>query len=252
MRISQTVYEDARTSGNWFLVSAMGREAGHIAFGMCAACHYPMIIIPEMFNKVEVTFDRILNLVICAMLKRKILGIGYGVAIISEGVFHFMTDEEIANSGVNFTYDDHGHPELGNVSKAHIFNTLLQKRITELGLSIKSRPVEIGYEVRCVDPGAFDLFYCSMLGYGVKQLFDEGVSGAMVTSDNKGDVKPLYLKDVEDENGKVKPRLVNMEGAKAKLVFRDCLQYITPADYEAAKKYVANPEDYDFKKILNW
>jgi 6-phosphofructokinase 1 len=121
-----------------------------------------------------------------------------------------------------------------------------------LGLSIKSRPVEIGYEVRCVDPGAFDLFYCSMLGYGVKQLFDEGVSGAMVTSDNKGDVKPLYLKDVEDENGKVKPRLVNMEGAKAKLVFRDCLQYITPTDYEAAKKYVANPEDYDFKKILNW
>ena len=252
VRISQTVYEDARTSGNWFLVSAMGREAGHLAFGMGAACHYPMIIIPEMFYNTEVTFDRILKLVISAMVKRRILGINYGVAIISEGVFHFMTDEEINNSGVNFTYDDHGHPELGNVSKAHIFNTLLQKRISELGLSIKSRPVEIGYEVRCVDPGAFDLFYCSILGYGVKQLFDEGVSGAMVTADNKGEVKPLYLKDVEDENGKVKPRLVNMNGEKAKLVFRDCLQYITPADYEAAKQYVSNPEDYDFKKILNW
>ena len=96
------------------------------------------------------------------------------------------------------------------------------------------------------------MFYCSILGYGVKQLFDEGVSGAMVTADNKGEVKPLYLKDVEDENGKVKPRLVNMNGEKARLVFRDCLQYITPADYEAAKQFVANPEDYDFKKILNW
>lgn len=252
VRISQTVYEDARTSGNWFLVSAMGREAGHLAFGMGAACHYPMIIIPEMFYNTEVTFDRIIKLVISAMVKRRILGINYGVAIISEGVFHFMTDEEINNSGVNFTYDDHGHPELGNVSKAHIFNTLLQKRINELGIPIKSRPVEIGYEVRCVDPGAFDLFYCSILGYGVKQLFDEGISGAMVTADNKGEVKPLYLKDVEDENGKVKPRLVNMNGEKAKLVFRDCLQYLTPADYEAAKQYVANPEDYDFKKILNW
>jgi 6-phosphofructokinase 1 len=27
---------------------------------------------------------------------------------------------------------------------------------------------------------------------------------------------------------------------------------ITPEDYEAAKAYVANPEAYDFKKILNW
>lgn len=253
VRISQTVYEDARTSGNWFLVSAMGREAGHLAFGMGAACHYPMIVIPEMFYNTTVTFDNIVKLVVSAMIKRRILGINYGVAIISEGVFHFMTDEEITNSGVQFTYDEHGHPELGNVSKAHIFNTLLQKHIAgKTKLPIKSRPVEIGYEVRCVDPGAFDLFYCSILGYGVKKLFDEGVSGAMVTSDNNGIVKPLYLKDVEDENGKVKPRLVNMNGDKAKLVFNHCLQYVTPEDYEAAKQFVDNPEDYDFKKILNW
>ena len=26
----------ARTSGNWFVVSAMGREAGHLAFGIGA------------------------------------------------------------------------------------------------------------------------------------------------------------------------------------------------------------------------
>ena len=52
------------------------------------------------------------------------MGIDYGVAIISEGVFHFMSDEEIIATGINFTYDDHGHPELGNVSKSHIFNML--------------------------------------------------------------------------------------------------------------------------------
>ncbi len=27
---------------------------------------------------------------------------------------------------------------------------------------------------------------------------------------------------------------------------------VTEADYEAAKQYVANPEAYDFHKILNW
>lgn len=252
VKISQTVYEDARTSGNWFVVSAMGREAGHLAFGMGAACHYPMIIIPEMFNKTEVTFERILRLIISAMIKRKMIGVNYGVAIVSEGVFHFMSNDEIHNSGVNFSYDEHGHPELGNVSKAHIFNMLLQQRLRQIGLSIKSRPVEIGYEIRCVDPCAFDLLYCSILGFGVKKLFDQGVTGAMVTADPIGEVKPLFLKDVEDENGKVKPRLVNMNGEKAKLIFNHCLQYITPNDYEAAKKFVPNPEDYDFFKILNW
>lgn len=252
VRIASTIYEDAKTSGNWFVISAMGREAGHLAFGIGAACHFPMIIIPEMFNKLTVTFDRILKLVISAMIKRQILGIAYGVAIVSEGVFHFMTDDEIKDSGINFSYDDHGHPELGNVSKAHIFNTLLQQKLKELNINIKCRPVELGYELRCVRPIAFDLMYCSLLGIGVKQLFDQGLSACMVTADPKGDIAPLYLKDVEDAQGKIKPRLVNMDSQKANLIFNHGLQYIGEGDYEDAKKYLSNPEDYDFKKILGW
>ena len=252
VEIASTIYEDARTSGNWFIISAMGREAGHLAFGIGAACHFPMIIIPEIFNKVEITFDRITRLIISAIIKRKVEGIGYGVVIVSEGVFHFMTDQEIESSDINFTYDDHGHPELGNVSKAHIFNMLLQKELKKLKINVKSRPEELGYELRCIHPTAFDLMYCSLLGYGVKKLFDEGYTGCMVTSDPKGDVAPLFLKDVEDEHGKVKPRLVNLESQKTRIIYEDGLQYITEADYEAAKAYVPNPEHYDFKKILGW
>jgi 6-phosphofructokinase 1 len=252
VHLVQTVYEDARTSGNWFVLSAMGREAGHLAFGMTSACHCPMVVIPEMFNKAEVTFDAIINLMVSSIVKRKILGVDYGVVIISEGVFHFMTDEEIEKSGVAFTYDEHGHPELGNVSKAHIFNLLLQQRLKLLGISVKSRPVEIGYGIRCVQPNGYDLTYCSLLGYGVKKLFLQGVTGAMVTTNPKGEIIPLYLKDVEDENGKIKPRLVNLNGPKAELIFNEGLQYLTPSDYELAKKYLPNPEEYDFRKILKW
>ncbi len=252
VRIANTVYEDARTSGNWFVVSAMGREAGHLAFGIGAACHYPMIIIPEMFNKVRVSFDRIIRLIISSMIKRKILGINYGAAIISEGVFHFMTNTEIEATDISFTYDDHGHPELGNVSKAHIFNLLLQRKLKELKIDIKSRPVELGYELRCVDPTAFDRLYCSLLGIGVKILFDQGKTGCMVTSDPKGDILPLYLKDVEDENGKVKPRLVDIECQKSELVFRNNLHFIHEKDYKDALQYVDNPEEFDFLKILDW
>jgi len=252
VRIAQTVYEDARTSGNWFVVAAMGREAGHLAFGIGAACHYPMIIIPEMFNKTDITIRKIVLLIISAMIKRKLLGISYGAVMISEGVFHFMSDAEIESTGINFTYDEHGHPELGNVSKAHIFNILVQRELKRLGVVIKSRPVELGYELRCVQPVGFDLLYCALLGMGVKKLFDQGVTGCMVTSDPKGDIKPLYLKDVEDENGKVKPRLVNINAEKARMVYSFNHQYIMEEDYEAASKIIENPAEFDFYKILNW
>ncbi len=251
VRIGNTVYEDARTSENWFVMSAMGRSAGHLAFGIASACHFPMMIIPEMFNKTNITFDKLVNMIISSIIKSKIRGIEYGVAMVSEGVFHFMDEDEIKNSGINFTYDDHGHPELGNVSKSHIFNYLLQVKLKALGLDIKSRPVEVGYELRCCNPIAFDLTLCTLLGIGVKKLFDEGVTGCIVSANSNGDITPLYLKDFEDENGKVQPRLVDIESDMAQLFIKNLI-YIRERDYEDAKKYVVNPEDYDVKKILNW
>lgn len=252
VRIGRTIYEDARSSGNWFVISAMGREAGHLAFGIGAACHFPMIVIPEMFNKTKITLDKISKLIISSIVKRKVLNIPYGVAIVSEGVFHFLSDEEIEASGIQFTYDDHGHPELGNVSKAHIYNILLQIKLKQLSINVKSRPVEMGYELRCLVPAAYDLQYCTYLGIGVKKLFDQGLTGCVVTANPQGDINPLFLKDVEDANGKVKTRLVNMDSHDSQMVFMDSIQYLEEKDVEAARKYLDNPEDFVFNNILNW
>ena len=251
VEIGNTVYEDARTSQNWFVMCAMGRSAGHLAFGIASACHFQMMIIPEMFDKTTITFEKIINMIISSIVKCKIEGIEYGVALVSEGIFHFMEEEEIINSGINFTYDNHGHPELGNVSKAHVFNYLLQVKLKEIGLSVKSRPVELGYELRCCNPIAFDLTLCTLLGIGVKKLFDQGISGCIVSANSKGDIMPLFLKDFEDENGKIPPRLVDVNSDMAQL-FINNLFYIKEKDCEKAKEYLPNPEAYDFKKILNW
>lgn len=251
--ICSTVMEDARTSENWFVVSAMGRSAGHLALGIAASCHYPMVVIPEFFNKTEITVEKIINMVVSCIVKRKILGINYGAAMISEGVFHSLSDEEIKNSGVHFSYDEHGHPELGKVSKAHIFNDMLERKMGQLKLKVKSRPVEVGYEIRCNNPIAFDLTYCSLMGMGVHTLFKQGCTGCMVYVDHQGNVAPLYLKDLQDPaTGKIPPRLVNVDSNEVMSYVDDIMDYITPADYEAAKKYLPNPEEYDFKKILNW
>ena len=250
--ICNTVYEDARTSENWFIVSAMGRSAGHLAAGIGGACHFPMMVIPEMFNKTEITIDKIVNLVISCMIKRTIIGVPYGAAIVSEGVFHALSEDEIKNSGINFSFDDHGHPELGKVSKAHIFNEMIENKLKTLNLSIKSRPVEVGYEVRCVRPIGYDLVYCSLLGIGVHELFKQGATGCMVYVGASGEAKPLYLEDLQGPDGKIPPRLVDIEGHGATTLIKNNLQYVEPADYEAAKQYVDNPEEYDFYKILNW
>ena len=251
--IGRAVYNDARTSANWFVVAAMGRSAGHLAFGIASACHYPMIIIPEMFNKTKITIDKIINLIISSIVKRKLMNMDYGVAMVSEGVFHSLDEEEILKSGIHFSYDDHGHPELGKVSKAEMFNTLLEKRCKELGVKVKSRPVEIGYEVRCQTPCAFDLVYCSQLGMGVYKLFSEGKTGCMVYISQEGYVSPLYLKDLQDpETGKIPPRLVDINADKIHQVINNLMHYITPEDYEAAKAYLPHPEEFDFRRILNW
>ena len=249
VRIGNTTYEDARTSQNWFVMSATGRSAGHLAFGIAASCHFPMMVIPEMFSRSNITFDKVVRMVISSMVKRKIENINYGVALISEGVFHNMPKSELDKCGINFTYDDHGHPELGNVSKAHIFNMLVQQKLKALGIDIKSRLVELGYELRCCRPIGFDLTLCTLLGLGVKKLYDEGKSGCMVTANSRGEVTPLFLSEIQDKDGKIAPRLVEIDSEFAKLCFQN-LYYVQEKDYEAAKQYLPDPSEYDFNKIL--
>ena len=88
---------------------------------------------------------------------------------------------------------------------------------------------------------------------GVYKLFAEGKTGCMVYISQDGFVSPLYLKDLQDPTtGKIPPRLENVESDKIQQVINNHLLYVSPEDYEAAKAYVANPEAYAFKKILNW
>ena len=251
VRIANTVYEDAITSSNWFVLSTMGRSAGHLALGIASACHLPMVIIPEMFNKTDITVNKIVRLMVSAVLKRKIMGVDYGVILISEGVFHILEKKEIQQIGVQLSYDEHGHPILGDFSKANVFNKLLEKHLSGIQLPIKCRPVDLGYELRCCRPIGFDLTLCTILGIGVKKLFDQGISGCIVTCNSKGEVTPMYLNEFDSTDGKIIPRLVEVESEFAQLCFKN-LHYITKKDYKNAKEYISKPEFYDFNNILNW
>jgi 6-phosphofructokinase 1 len=127
---------------------------------------------------------------------------------------------------------------------------LVQKKLKELGIKIKSRPVELGYELRCCRPIGFDLTLCTLLGIGVKKLFDKGISGCIVTANSTGNISPMYLSAFEDSHGKIPPRLVDMDSEIVKLCFEN-LHYLTKDDYSKVA-YLNTPEEYDFNKILKW
>ena len=251
VNIGKVIKAEASTTQNWYLLMSMGREAGHLAFEIGKGIHASMIIIPEMFEKTQITIDKVVRLIISAMIKRRILGQKFGVAVVSEGIFHFLKDADIASTGIVFDYDAHGHPELSDISKAHVINKILRSRLKELGVDIISRAVEVGYSLRCVDPSAFDLTYCTTLGTGVKKLFDEGHTGCMVAVNLEEEVIPVYLKDVEDENGKIRTRLVNIHKEVVSQTLKENIYYLTSADQETARQWLNCPEEYEYDHILN-
>lgn len=250
VNIGKIIQTEAATTQNWYLLMSMGREAGHLAFEIGKGIHASMVIIPEMFTHTEITIEKIIRLIVSSMVKRRILKQKPGVAVVSEGIFHFLKDEDIASSGIVFSYDTHGHPELSEVSKAHVISRILKKWLKDLNLPIICRPVEVGYSLRCVAPSAFDLTYCTTLGTGVKKLYEAGYTGCMVAVNQQDEVIPVYLKDVEDENGKIRTRLVNMNKASVQETFRENMYYLTSQDREAAKEWLPQPEEYEYERIL--
>ena len=48
------------------------------------------------------------------------------------------------------------------------------------------------------------------------------------------------------------PRLVVIESDRFLYVFDNLLSYVVAEDYEAARRYVPDPENYDLYNILEW
>ena len=48
------------------------------------------------------------------------------------------------------------------------------------------------------------------------------------------------------------PRTVDIESDRCRYVIDNLLSYVGPADYEAARRYVPDPENYDLYNILEW
>ena len=207
----QNLMEDARTSNNrWYFAIAMGRTAGHLALGMGRSAGAAVTIIPEEFPQEKIPLQQVVDIITGSIVKRRLVGKSYGVAVIAEGVIEKIREEDFKELG-NVVLDEHGHIHYSELDFGEILKQKVLAELRRLDLNISIVDKEIGYEFRCAAPIAYDIDYARNLGYEAMQFLMRGESGSLITiQDNKA--VPLTFDEIRDpETGKTKVRRVNVE-----------------------------------------
>ncbi|HLE97856.1 MAG TPA: 6-phosphofructokinase [Candidatus Thermoplasmatota archaeon] len=211
-RLVRNLAEDARTTGRWYLVTAMGRTAGHLALAMGVGGGAALTVIPEEFaadRKIRVA--DLAGLVEAAVLKRLAAGERHGVAVLAEGLLDRLPPEDVADLA-SVERDEHGHPRLSEISLGKVLRDVLGTRLKQRGIDTSFVAKEIGYELRCEDPVAHDVQYARGLGVGAVRLLAAGASGVLVALVH-GELTPIPFGDIRDPaTGRVRVRLVDASG----------------------------------------
>jgi 6-phosphofructokinase 1 len=229
----QNLMEDARTTKRWYIVVAMGRQAGHLALGIGKAAGATLTIIREEFGGQIIPFSQLCDIVEGSIIKRRAEGRFYGVAVLAEGVIDQLDPNELADLQ-DVERDEHGHIRFAEIDLARKVKVEIEGRFKQRGIKLLVTNKNIGYEVRCCDPIPFDQHYCRELGNSAIRFLVNGGSGAMVSIQN-GKLVPLLFSDIRDpHSGKTRVRNVNPESEN----FRVAREYMIRLD----KTDVANED----------
>jgi ATP-dependent phosphofructokinase / diphosphate-dependent phosphofructokinase len=213
----QNLMEDSRTTGRWYFVIVMGRSAGHLALGIGKSTGATLTIIPEEFPG-PIHLETVCDILEGAIVKRAALwNRSDGVAIIAEGLLERVPPDELQNiEGVRIAHDSYGHLRLAEVDLAVILKTLVERRFANRGTPITIVHKDIGYELRCAAPIAFDCDYVRTLGYGAVEFLlnadalSGNLTGALVCLIN-GKLEHLDFASLQDPStGKTRVRPVDI------------------------------------------
>jgi 6-phosphofructokinase 1 len=239
-QIVRNLGEDARTTSRWYLIVSMGRAAGHLALGIGKAAPANLTVIPEEFNKHELSLDLLCDIVIGSIIKRAAFGSRHGVAILAEGLIEALNPDELVRtindakgSYGSVERDPHGNLRMGEIEFGRMMREMLTKRLKALNLKVAMIDKDLGYELRCADPVPFDAEYTRDLGYGAVKFLCSDLSkqfGAIISYE-QGSMKPLRFEDMLDPKTKrMMTRIVNIKGE----------------GYECARRYMIRLEPGDF------
>jgi 6-phosphofructokinase 1 len=228
VELVKTLMVDAKTTSRWYIIVAMGRQAGHLALGIGKAAAATLTIIPEEFGDGRIRLDHVVDILVGAIIKRRSLGHEDGTAILAEGLVEQLEPRDLETFG-ELERDEHGHVRLAEVNLGDVIKARLRQRLTQLGLQTILVSKDIGYELRCADPIPFDMEYTRDLGYCATQYLLDGGTDAMVMLVD-GRFQPLPFSQMLDpRTGRTRVRLVDVHSEQ----------------YEIARRYMVRlrPED---------
>jgi len=183
---------DAEATRAYFLVEAMGRSAGWLAYGAAIAGEASLVIgvedirgplrTSEMVGGSEraiMNIDAVVEHIIDAMTAREQEGKEFGVIVLAEGLAELLPAVDLETIG----RDDHGHISIGSLNLARMFEARLIRAYEQrTGRPRKVKGVQLGYEARCARPHAFDVVLGSQLGVGAyRALAERGLDRVMVS-----------------------------------------------------------------------
>ena len=208
--IVKNLMVDAKTTTRWYFVITMGRKAGHLALGIGKAAGATLTLIPEEFSEKKIPLNKIVDILVGAIIKRISYGRPDGVAVLAEGLVEHL-DEKDLRELVEVERDEHDNIRIAEINFGEILKYKVQKRLHEFGMKMTVVSKNIGYELRCADPIPFDMEYCRDLGFMAAKFLFDGGSGALVSVQD-GRFVPMYFKNILDpKTKKMKVRMVDTE-----------------------------------------
>jgi 6-phosphofructokinase 1 len=207
-RLLSHLMEDARTTGRWYFAIVMGRKAGHLALGAGKAAGVTLTLIPEDFPDGQIRLHSVANILEGAIVKRAVMGRPYGVAVVAEGVGEQLDPNDLELLK-DVERDEHGHIRLSEVPLGKVLRDRVRRSLAERDIKVTIVEKDIGYELRCAAPNAFDLSYTRDLGGGAVRTLLAGRSGVMITR-QRGAIVPIPFEEmIDSETGRTRVRMVD-------------------------------------------
>lgn len=209
-RLVMNLMEDALTAHRWYLVVTMGRKAGHLALGIGKSSGATVTLIPEEWRGRRIYLQEVVDILATSVLRRLAEGRPHGVAVVAEGVVEQMEPEDLED--LDFVERDaHGHIRLSEINFSDILKNALRAELTKRGVKMRIVNKDLGYELRCAPPIAFDIDYTRSLGEAAVEFLLKGGSHATITI-QRNQMVPIPFKDMMDpETGRTEVRTVNVD-----------------------------------------
>ncbi len=205
---------DAEAARSYFLTETMGRSAGWLAYGAAIAGEASLVVSVEdvhgEYRQQEEYFDKkhqrpatreVMNVdaVVKRMVKTMLVreeqeGKHYGVIVMAEGLAEFLPMKYL--DGI--PRDEHDHINIAQVNLGKMFSKLVEAEYTrQTARKRKVVGVQLGYEVRCARPHAFDVMLGSQLGVGAyRALVEHRLNGVMVSVSGQLDLNYVPFEEL--------------------------------------------------------